>query len=371
MRSPLSRGPGVGRVLTVVVAVVVLATGARIVAGGAPGSLLGASAPATPQRAELVNVPRSDPVLASLHLDSLTGRSGQLRVALLTVDDVPFVPGLERRFGPDARVPGIHAVRYGPDGGTFAFITLTPWHQKLGTFINAYYVGWWPAERKLMPPNYENPTGFVEVTRQNEDLQVSTHFRLGDFVTHDQDRVWPKYVVLREELLDKLELVLADLEKQGVPTQNVVVLSGFRTPQYNARLTFEGAAFASRHQFGDAADIIIDANHDGRMDDLNHDGVVDLMDTDVINRAVERVERKYPLLVGGLGLYSAIGPSGPFAHIDVRGSRARWTNAGTRRASAAGEAMVSTESGRAKPVGTCRAEGTSAVLCAGFGATSR
>ena len=41
-------------------------------------------------------------------------------------------------------------------------------------------------------------------------------------------------------------------------------------------------------------------------------------------RAVERVERAHPALVGGLGLYAGMGPAGPFAHVDVRGLSARW-----------------------------------------------
>ena len=44
------------------------------------------------------------------------------------------------------------------------------------------------------------------------DLMVSTHLRLGDFLTHDaQADVWPKYVALNPRLLDKLELVLAKI----------------------------------------------------------------------------------------------------------------------------------------------------------------
>src|SRR5260221_476254 len=35
-----------------------------------------------------------------------------------------------------------------------------------------------------------------------------------------------------------------------------------------------------------------------------------------------------PDLVGGVGLYHSSGPRGPFAHIDVRGSRARWVRGG-------------------------------------------
>jgi uncharacterized protein YcbK (DUF882 family) len=104
----------------------------------------------------------------------------------------------------------------------------------------------------------------------------------------------------------------------------VVVLSGFRAPYYNERGVGEGMARASRHQYGDAADILIDADGDGRMDDLNHDGTLDLRDIRPITDAIVRVERRYPQLLGGLGTYAALGPRGPFAHVDVRGTSARW-----------------------------------------------
>jgi hypothetical protein len=201
---------------------------------------------------------------------------------------------------------------------------MRPFGEKKGAVLNGYRLGHWPAERWMMASNYLNPDGFVEVWPSTVGLQLTPHFRLGDFVTHDQERVWPKYVVLRETLLDKLELVLEDLESHGVRARRVVVLSGFRAPAHNERVIREGAARASRHQYGDAADLIIDDDGDGRMDDLNHDGTIDLDDTQVILRAVERVEARWPDLVGGLGLYHAMGPSGPFAHIDVRGTKARW-----------------------------------------------
>jgi hypothetical protein len=60
------------------------------------------------------------------------------------------------------------------------------------------------------------------------------------------------------------------------------------------------------------------------MSDLNGDGRVSFADVKLILDAVERVEARYPELVGGTGLYAYSGPSGPFAHIDVRGTRARW-----------------------------------------------
>ena len=40
---------------------------------------------------------------------------------------------------------------------------------------------------------------------------VSEHFKLRDFLTHDQANVWPKYLVLEMRNVDKLELVLSDL----------------------------------------------------------------------------------------------------------------------------------------------------------------
>ena len=311
-------------------------------------------------RAELVNVPARG-LVSSGTFDSLAGRSGHLRVAFLTREDIEHLPSLVKRFGSDVTLPGVRTLSFPRDGSGFAFVTLKPWTEKAGGYVNTYNVGWWPGERRRMSDNYENPIGFIEVTPENVDLRLSTHFSLRSFITHDQAQVWPKYVVMREELLDKLELVLSMLESQGVATQNVVVLSGFRTPQYNKRASSEGAAYASRHQYGDAADVIIDANGDGRMDDLNRDGTVDFMDTDVINRAVERVEKQFPDLVGGLGLYHAPGPSGPFAHIDVRGTRARWTN--SRAGRVAVNAIAAAPAVQSTPTGTCKAPPEFAHLC--------
>lgn len=353
MRIPSFGSRNVVRVLAVVAPLVLVVPVTRAVAAGNL-SVLGPAEPEAPQ-AELVNVPTAASV-APIAFADFTGRSGHLRAAFLTRDEVDSVPGLVLALGPEALETGIRTVSYG-EGDGFAFVTLKPWREKRGSWVNTYNVGWWPGERQMMPGNYRNPAGFIEVTPANADLPLSTHFTLRSFITRDQANTWPKYVVLREELLDKLELVLTTLEAQGIPTRHVVVLSGFRTPQYNARATFEGAAYASRHQYGDAADVIIDADRNGRMDDLNRDGVVNFQDTDVINRAVERVERQFPELVGGLGLYHAMGPSGPFAHIDVRGTRARWSNDGTRRAAPVAAAP------RAVPTGSCKAPPEFAHLC--------
>jgi hypothetical protein len=80
--------------------------------------------------------------------------------------------------------------------------------------------------------------------------------------------------------------------------------------------------------YGDAADVFVDSDGDGRMDDLNHDGRIDTRDARVIVSAVERVERLHPELAGGVGVYRATRSHGPFVHIDVRGRRARWGRVG-------------------------------------------
>jgi uncharacterized protein YcbK (DUF882 family) len=134
--------------------------------------------------------------------------------------------------------------------------------------------------------------------------------------------------VLREPLLDKLELVISDLQAHGIPVQHMQVMSGFRAPEYNQLDVRPGGRVAdSRHQYGDAADVFVDNNGDERMDDLNHDGRVDAGDARVILQAVERVENAHPSLIGGAGLYSATSAHGPFIHIDARGNRARWGGA--------------------------------------------
>jgi uncharacterized protein YcbK (DUF882 family) len=211
-------------------------------------------------------------------------------------------------------------------------ITLVPSSARRNGRIGLYYIGSWPTERgrgKGARPNYAPPSGFIEVTRENQDTYVSDHFRLRDFLTHDQQNVWPKYLVVESRLLDKLELVLADLEARGIRTSGARVMSGFRTPQYNAGGgNTAGRAELSRHMYGDASDIFIDSDGNGVMDDLNKDGRVNIADARVILAAVDRVEREHPALLGGAGVYTAGPGHGPFIHIDTRGYRARWVGSG-------------------------------------------
>lgn len=210
-------------------------------------------------------------------------------------------------------------------------VTLVPFAEKQAGKIGLYYLGNWPFEHGGRPktPAYANPSGFIQVTPQNENMQISEHFRLRDFLTKDQPNVWPKYLLLNPKLLDKLELTIQELEAEGHPVHHMQIMSGFRTPNYNVHGgNTQGRANLSRHMYGDASDVFIDNDGNGVMDDLNHDGRIDVGDAEVILQAVERVERKYPSLVGGVGVYSASSGHGPFTHIDVRGYRARWRGFG-------------------------------------------
>lgn len=289
-----------------------------------------------PDIAALASLPMVDSSSLRSVIANLAGQSGKLLARFVAPPHSMAIPIFSGNLTYTMKaVPAVQEVAGASVLGRFSLITMRSFGEKIAGSVGSYRVGFWPEEkgRVVKSDAYENPEGFIEVTSANQETRISEHFRLRDFLTHDQHDVWPKYLVLREPLIDKLELVISDLEGHGIRARNVEVLSGFRTPDYNQALGDEsGRSRDSRHQFGDAADIVIDSNGDGRMDDLNHDGRIDFRDARVVLAAVERVEAKYPDLVGGVGLYHSNGSHGPFAHIDVRGSRARWVY-GARRAS--------------------------------------
>ena len=152
-------------------------------------------------------------------------------------------------------------------GSVFSYLTQRPFADKVNGRIGQYLVGFWPGERKSVTSEaYRNPSRFIEVTRENKDTYISEHFRLRDFLTKNQANVWPKYLVLELRLVDKLELVLNDLASRGVAVKNVTVMSGFRTPSYNAGGgNTAGRGALSRHMYGDAMDWFVD--NDGRHED--------------------------------------------------------------------------------------------------------
>lgn len=200
------------------------------------------------------------------------------------------------------------------DGLTVA--VLVPFGQKNGAMLNGYRIGTYLAEKieGTQPP----PEGFLEITEHDVDLPISKHLRVGDFLNHDEQDSWPRYAAVSPRLLDKIELVVAELARwHGGSTDDVRlaldVHSGFRAPDHNRRI--RRAARDSQHQYGDAADVAIDANGDGRYTSV---------DSRMVGLAVEIVELKHPDLVGGLGIYTSGHTRTTYVHIDARGKRARW-----------------------------------------------
>lgn len=258
--------------------------------------------------------------------DTLRGRSGKLRARFLPYLARLDIPILSSLIGDTVvRTPGVYVLRDSSRSSLFTFIALRPFSDKVRGRVGGYRMGYWPFERRMVRSDaYAGLDGFIEVTAENQDTQVSEHFRLRDFLTKDQRNVWPKYLVLDTKLIDKLELVIDDLVGRGYDVRYLSVMSGFRTPQYNLKGVGRGRADASRHQYGDAADVFVDNDRNGRMDDLNRDGRVDTRDARILLGAVDRVEAAYPGLIGGAGVYGATRAHGPFTHIDARGSRARW-----------------------------------------------
>ncbi|MFL5357909.1 hypothetical protein [Archangium sp.] len=221
--------------------------------------------------------------------------------------------------------PGVWTLEATPQASACAVITPVRFDGSR-THLNGYHIGRWPAREAGRTGRYAPPEHLIEVTPQNQDAALSEHFRLRHFLTKDQANVWPKYLALDLRLVDKLELVVQELRTMGFPARGGLhVMSGFRTPQYNGPGE-NGRAKFSRHTYGDAADVWLDDNGDGQMDDLDGNGRVDVKDAEVLARAVERVEQRVPELVGGYGVYRATSAHGPFVHIDVRGTPARWSN---------------------------------------------
>jgi hypothetical protein len=201
---------------------------------------------------------------------------------------------------------------------------MVPSSEKNGEYLNGYRIGKYPITPLNGLEAYRAPRGFIEVTPENENTLISPNFTLQQFLCK-QAGGYPKYVVLRERLLLKLELLLEESNNNGFSANTFTVMSGYRTPFYNKAI---GNAQYSRHVYGDAADIYIDQNpKSGTMDDLNGDGKVDHKDAAILYDMIEKLyhEPWYSRYIGGLGAYRERYPvRGPFIHVDARGTRARW-----------------------------------------------
>lgn len=201
-------------------------------------------------------------------------------------------------------------------------LVLTPLDDQKGEFLNGYRIGEYPEKLFNDDPIYAKPKGLFEVTAETENLQLTPNFNMRQFLSA-QEGAFPKYLIIRERLLLKLEYLLAVVQLKHIAINTFSFVDGYRTPYYN-EIT-DNAPY-SRHLWGGAADIFIDQDKNGQMDDLNRDGQIDDKDVMFFYNLVEAESQKpeYKKFIGGLGLYKKDEQHTGFIHIDVRGKRARW-----------------------------------------------
>jgi len=199
---------------------------------------------------------------------------------------------------------------------------LTPYDHRQRR-LDGYRIGHYRKKPLRDNPVYARPTGFVELTAANRDVRVAPHFTLGQFACKQTD-AYPQYLLLREHLLLKLERLLQAVNARGHAVQTLHVMSGYRTPHYNRSIG--NRTDYSRHLYGGAADVFVDADGDAYMDDLNGDGAVTRADAQVLAALMETAMQDDAVqqFKGGLGIYGPAPHRGPFIHVDARGYRARW-----------------------------------------------
>jgi len=188
--------------------------------------------------------------------------------------------------------------------------------------LDGYRLGSFPTPAYRGLRQYRPPRGYLQLTPDRVGVRLSPHFTLGQFPCHRPHR-WPKYLPPGPKMVLKLERMLQELNERGIRATGFTVMSGYRSPWYNTRLL--GRPRYSRHIYGDAADVFVDEDEDGYMDDLDGDGRVTIADAEVlfgIADAIDREDGGNPL-TGGLWKYPETSTHPPFVHVDTRGFLAR------------------------------------------------
>jgi len=199
---------------------------------------------------------------------------------------------------------------------------LTPATDQVGEYLNDYRIGNYPEDKYKGSSKYSKPEGFIEVNEANKDVFITPHFQLKQFLCK-QESGWPKYLLVNPVLLVKLEHLIDGLAARGNNVSTLFIMSGYRTPYYNKAI---GNVKYSRHIFGDAADIYVDEDLDGVIDDLDSDSKSNMLDAMVLHELLSDLENdpENEHLVGGIGKYKKNSAHTYFIHVDTRGYRARW-----------------------------------------------
>ena len=237
--------------------------------------------------------------------------------------DVRIIKGRFVVYSDGGNAAGYAKVKAGGRALTLTLVNVVPYDRMRNGTLDGYRVGEYQATPLKGLPQYERPKGFIRLGGANENLWVSDHYRMRDFQCKLDGAT--KFLILRTDALVKLEILQHELKTQhGVKFDKFTIMSGYRTPYYNTKIGNETGY--SRHLYGDAMDIYIDQNRDGKMDDVNRDGRVDTSDARFLLRVAEKIDNsdEWGWLKGGAGVYHANSAHGPYLHVDARGYVARW-----------------------------------------------
>lgn len=123
-------------------------------------------------------------------------------------------------------------------------------------------------------------------------MMLTAHFSLGEFFCRDGSCPPDEHLPNVKELAEQLEILRRAIKKP------IVIVSGYRTPAWNAKVKGAGA---SQHMLGKAADIRVAGMYSSE-----------------VHAAIESQILRGRMKNGGLGLYST------WVHYDVRNKPARW-----------------------------------------------
>lgn len=139
------------------------------------------------------------------------------------------------------------------------------------------------------------PSPAPRCRREGMTMQLTANFKLDEFKCKDGCGVPDSLLANVQELANNLQVLRDQLGK------SIIIMSGYRTPEYNLKC---GGELKSQHMEAKAADII----------------VRDMTPVQVAN-AIKLLIGAGKMKQGGVGLYDG------FVHYDVRGMRARWGGA--------------------------------------------
>jgi hypothetical protein len=176
---------------------------------------------------------------------------------------------------------------------------------------------------------YTPPESFYRIDERTAEAPLPGGATLGSLNPPVFGDGGERFVAVDERLLRFWSHFAAALQANNFDPADIRVLRGYVSPYERQRLESMGIRLAefTRFQYGDSLALILDANGDGRMDDLNADDTADIADADILAEAVA-LGLEDAGLSGGIGTGASFGgPDNigtPYVQVDTRGVSVRW-----------------------------------------------